>query len=70
MSLIKVELLCDTGTNCFIMNNPDYLHDLIVSLDKVGITRGTNTTISYNRILHLHTNNQETRMIIQIKNIL
>ena len=54
LSLLTIELLCNTGANYFVVNNPSYLHNLVPSNDTVGVIGGASTTVDYKGILYLY----------------
>ena len=63
---IAVEMLSDTGENCFIVNNLALLHDLVPSKDTVKVTGGSNVRVDYERTLCLclFSTNKKTKMLI------
>ena len=67
LTIIHLELLCDTGTNCFVANNPNYLHDLIPSYVTLGITRGSNDSIYFKGTFHFCLHYEEAVIIMRIK---
>ena len=46
-SLSEIEMLCDTGANCSIVNNRNLLHDLVETTDAVGVTGGAIAKIDF-----------------------
>ena len=67
LTIAYLELLCDTRTNCFVVNYTNWLHDLIPSYDNMGVTGGSNTIIHFKGTLHACLYCEETPMIIEIK---
>ena len=62
-------MLCDTGSNCFVLKDPNYLYDLIPSYDAMDITRGSNSVINFKGTLCVYLHCKETSIITQIKDV-
>jgi len=67
--LLAIELLCDTGANWFMVNDPSYLHNLVASTDTVGVTRGSSAFVDFKGTLYLLLETDNTKLLIQIKNV-
>ena len=54
LSLLTIKLLYNTGANCFIVNDPSYLHNFVPSTDTVDVTEGSSAQVDYKGILYLY----------------
>ena len=46
-------MLSDTGANCFVVNNPEHLHEMMVSTDTAGVTGGSTAKVNCKGIIYL-----------------
>ena len=50
-------------TNCFIVDNPNLLHNLVISRDTIGITSSTKAKIDYKGMLYLLLSNDNIALV-------
>lgn len=51
--MTSIEMLSDTGANCFVVNNPEHLHEMMVSTDTAGVTGGSTAKVNCKGIIYL-----------------
>ena len=66
---IIVELLWDSGSNCFIVNNNKLLNGLNPYRETIWVTRRTNEIVTCIGTLCLLLQNNTRHLVIQVKNV-
>ena len=64
LSLLSIEILCNIGANYFIVNDLEYLHDLVWSIDIVGLIGGSTANVDYKGTLYLYLKSNSFTMLI------
>ena len=66
---IIVELLFDSSSNFFIINDPKLLHNLIPCSDSVGVTSGHAALASCKGTLYFLLQGNQYNLVVEVKNV-
>ena len=64
-----LELLCDTGANCFVVNSPDCLHNLVQCNEFFWVTGGSRASVKWKGTLIFILKSDKSQVLVKVTNV-